>query len=166
MRIEEIFTEAFDNNAYYKSFNGRIKKMYEKARTRTPTKGYPTLIDSQEFYELAAKDRTYKKLFKQWEESDFDIRMTPTLDRVNAKKGYIAGNLQFLTYTDNVVKGNKEYDKRPYEARRQAITMTKGRMTKKFKSMTDVAAFFSVHPSTITRNMSNKQEIDGWKLTT
>lgn len=166
MKIDEVFNEAFDNAAYYKTFNGRIKKMYEKARTRTAQKGYKDIIPAEDFYRIAEKDRKYREMFDAWEKSGFDIRMTPTLDRKDATKGYVAGNLDFLTYTDNVVKGNQEYDKRPWEARQIKITLIRGKQKKNFSSMTAVADFLEKNPSTITRALQQGKELDGWQLKT
>jgi len=167
MRIEEIIEEQFDKNAYYKTFEGRIKKMYETARTRTNQRGYKgTFISLDDFLEFARNDRTYKKLYKQWEESGFDPRLTPTLDRISHKKGYVKNNLQFLTFHDNQVKGNYEHNKKPGEYRRQKITLIKGNEKKDFISMTEVAKFFGVHTSTVTRAIQKKSKISGWKIET
>lgn len=165
MKVEELFNEAFDNASYYKTFNGRIRKMYEKARTRTAAKGHGDIIPAEEFYRYAEKDKTYQELFKQWEDSGYDLRLTPTLDRKDATKGYVKGNLQFLTYTSNVVKGNQEYDKRPWEARQKKIVLSRGKQKRTFASMAEASKFLQVNKSTVTRALADKREIDGWRLT-
>lgn len=168
MKLEELFSdplaEAFDNSSYYKSFNGRIKKMYERAVVRTRTKGYDGIIDPQEFFDFAAKSTEYKKLFKEWEKNNFDIRFTPTLDRMNVKKGYVRDNLQFLSYSENVAKGNIEYNKKPYEARKIKVKATKDGESREFNSMTKLARFLKTSSSTVTRAIQRGTVINGWKI--
>lgn len=166
MHIEELF-EQFDKQAYYRSFDGRIRKMWETASRRTRDKGHKGQMISQEkFFELASNSKEYKQLYKQWEDSGFATRLTPTLDRRDATKGYLPDNLQFLTYSSNVIKGNQEYDKRPYEARQITVKAVKDKKTKTFKSLSEVSRFLNVHKSTITRAIQQGKPVDGWALTT
>lgn len=167
MKIEDLFDyvwESFDNGAYYRSFSGRVKKMYEKALQRTRTKGYDGIIDPQEFFDFASKSAEYKKLFKEWEKSGYDLRLTPTLDRINVKKGYVKGNLAFLSYRDNIVKGNQEVPKFPYEARRVKVKATKDGKTREFNSMTELAKFLRTSSSTVTRAVQANRPVDGWTI--
>lgn len=166
MHIEELF-EQFDKQTYYRSFDGRIRKMWETASRRTRDKGHKgQMISQEEFFELASDDPTYKKMYDEWVNSEFATGMTPTLDRKDATKGYLKGNLQFLTYSDNVVKGNQEYDKRPYEARQIIVKAVKDKKTRTFKSLSEVSRFLNVHKSTITRAIQQGNPVDGWALTT
>ena len=165
MRIEEMLEERFDHNAYYKTFNGRIKKMYDKAVTRTRSKGHKgDMISLDDFKRFAEKNRTYKRLFQQWVDSGYDLRHTPTLDRVDHTKGYHEDNLQFLPYAENVVKGNKEYNKNPSIHRMKKIKFKKGSKTKEFDSMSDAARFFNTSPATVSRHASSNTPIDGWEI--
>lgn len=165
MRIEELH-EAFDKSTYYQSFDGRIRKMWETASRRTRNKGHKgKLISQSEFFDYASKDATYKKLYNQWEDSGFQLKLTPTLDRKDAKKGYVKGNLQFLTYSDNVIKGNLEYDKRPWEASQIKVCLERGKQKRNFSSMAEAAKFLGVNKSTVTRAFADNREIDGWRLT-
>lgn len=164
MRIEEIIEEQFDKNAYYKTFEGRIKKMYETARTRTNQRGYKgTFISLDDFLDFARNDKTYKKLYKQWEKSGFDPRLTPTLDRISHKKGYVKGNLQFLTFSSNVSKGNYEYEKNPSVYKQHKVKLTNGDKVKEFDSMAEAARFLGVKTSSVTRAAQQKRSVRGWQ---
>ena len=40
-------------------------------------------------------------LYKQWKTSDFDRRLTPTVNRMNSSKGYTLDNVEWLTNSQN-----------------------------------------------------------------
>lgn len=166
MHIEELF-EQFDKQAYYRSFDGRIRKMWETASRRTRDKGHKgQMVSQEEFFKLASNSKEYKQLYTQWEDSGFATRLTPTLDRKDATKGYVNGNLQFLTYSDNVIKGNQEWKKTPWKARMIIVKAVKDKKTKTFKSLSEVSRFLNVHKSTITRAIQQGKPVNGWALTT
>lgn len=166
MHIEELF-EQFDKQAYYRSFDGRIRKMWETASRRTRDKGHKgQMVSQEEFFKLASNSKEYKQQYTQWEDSGFATRLTPTLDRKDATKGYVNGNLQFLTYSDNVIKGNQEWKKTPWKARMITVKAVKDKKTKTFKSLSEVSRFLNVHKSTITRAIQQGKPVDGWALTT
>lgn len=164
MHIEELF-EQFDKQAYYRSFDGRIRKMWETASRRTRDKGHKGQMISQEkFFELASNSKEYRQLYKQWEDSGFATRLTPTLDRRDATKGYLPDNLQFLTYSSNVIKGNQEWKKTPWKARMISIELSNGEKVKKFDSVTAAADFLNVNKSTVTRAVYTRKTINGWSI--
>lgn len=52
-----------------------------------------------------ARCETFHKMYKDWVESGRRLGMTPTVDRIDNDKGYVEGNLQWLTQKDNLRKG-------------------------------------------------------------
>jgi len=57
-----------------------------------------------EFYSFFINDNKLKKLFKNWQKSNFDFKLAPSIDRIDPKKGYILGNMQFITHSENCTK--------------------------------------------------------------
>jgi hypothetical protein len=43
----------------------------------------------------------FLRLYKQWKTSDFDRRLTPTVNRMNSSKGYTLDNVEWLTNSQN-----------------------------------------------------------------
>jgi len=65
----------------------------------------------EDFVTWAEHDATYKELFDNWVVSGYKRPLVPTVDRVDDKSlaegglGYVLGNIQWLTYSENTLKG-------------------------------------------------------------
>ena len=57
------------------------------------------------FYEFALKDKKLKVLYKNWIDSGWRRDLTPSIDRINNRRGYSLDNMQFLTFRQNALKG-------------------------------------------------------------
>ena len=49
----------------------------------------------------------FMKLFHEWQEGGFRRALSPSIDRIDNRKGYIVGNLQWMTQSQNSSKSNK-----------------------------------------------------------
>lgn len=49
----------------------------------------------------------FMRLYRKWQESGFDNKLSPSIDRIDNKLGYLSGNMQWLTQSENAKKGNK-----------------------------------------------------------
>lgn len=64
--------------------------------------------------EIVSKDDFFKwsssqmnqimKLHKSWKESGFNRNLAPSIDRIDSKKGYTIGNMQWITCHENTCK--------------------------------------------------------------
>lgn len=83
---------------------GWIKTRYEFCRRRHIKKGFDPnkMIPYEEFREFFL-DKKFQKLWSIFIKSG-DVKFKPTVDRIDASKGYIRGNIQILTLQDNVLK--------------------------------------------------------------
>lgn len=86
---------------------GKLYKMYDQLQTRSRDKGYD-LLPREEFYQLANNSQEFNIIFNKWKESNFKNEFMPTTDRKDPKLGYTSDNIQFLTWSENSIKGNLE----------------------------------------------------------
>lgn len=59
------------------------------------------LLDRQLFYAWALTHTDFRRLFKTWEAENYSRRLTPTVDRIDARKGYTLENMRWLTHSEN-----------------------------------------------------------------
>lgn len=92
----------------YRNMLSRVKGIAPKGRHR-----YKDLeiLNKQEFYEWSLNDTEYNRLYDEWVKSGYDRRLSPSIDRIDTTKGYVLGNMQWLTHSENSRKTckNKKY---------------------------------------------------------
>lgn len=67
-------------------------------------------LSKEEWLKWCYDEDNYKKfieIYNIWTQSNFDRKLTPSIDRIDNKKGYIIGNIQWLTLSENVTKYTK-----------------------------------------------------------
>lgn len=108
---------AETNNAVTKKYErtkkGKLMRLYRNMQSRIYGvqkakhhlyKGKP-LLDKQEFYEWALSCEEFHKLYDAWVDSDYDRKLTPSVDRVDSTKGYEVGNMEWVTHSENSRRG-------------------------------------------------------------
>jgi len=80
----------------------RMNQRVRGGNTRRPDlyKGLP-IMPKNVFLTWSRNHPDFLRLYKQWVTSDFDRRLTPTLNRMNSNKGYTLGNVEWLTNSQN-----------------------------------------------------------------
>jgi len=63
------------------------------------------LMDKLEFYNYSLSNDTFHFLFDVWERSEYDRKLTPSLDRVDSSKGYSLDNIEWVTHSENSRRG-------------------------------------------------------------
>lgn len=61
----------------------------------------------EEFLRKFIKDKTLAKLYKRWQNSNFEYRLCPSVDRIIKNKGYLIDNIQFIPHGENAKKDNE-----------------------------------------------------------
>jgi hypothetical protein len=100
---------------YEKTINGFLMRLYRNMESRV--RGIQKvkyhlykdleLLPREEFYKWSKKSRKFKQLFHNWKMSNYDRKLTPSVDRVNSKLGYIKSNMEWVTFSENSRRGGK-----------------------------------------------------------
>ena len=64
------------------------------------------LLDREEFLEFSLNDEDLKKLFKEWVDSEWERKLTPSIDRIFPNLGYTINNIQWITVSENSKRAN------------------------------------------------------------
>lgn len=70
-----------------------------------------SLLDRQSFYDWALSSDIFHVLFDTWTKSEYDRKLTPSVDRVDSNLGYEISNMEWVTMSENSRRGvlNKYY---------------------------------------------------------
>jgi len=59
------------------------------------------LLPREKFYSWALKDPEFHQLFGVWETAGYPMKLTPSVDRVDAFYGYEIWNMEWVTHSEN-----------------------------------------------------------------
>lgn len=98
-----------DTKKYEKTKKGFLMRLYRNMQSRVTgvqkSKFHlyqgKTLLGRKEFYDWALTSLEFHEMFFRWEESGYSRKLTPTVDRVNSKNGYLIENMRWLTHSEN-----------------------------------------------------------------
>jgi hypothetical protein len=104
---------AADGNAstkkYEKTVNGFLMRAYRNMESRA--KGIQkkkahlyqnvTVLPRDEFYAWSKESSEFKRLWREWEESGHDRKLTPSVDRIDSLGSYDLDNMRWITHSEN-----------------------------------------------------------------
>jgi hypothetical protein len=59
------------------------------------------ILSKDDFYKWGLENPEFTELFIQWRKYNYNRKYTPTVNRINPLKGYILGNMEWLTHSEN-----------------------------------------------------------------
>jgi len=88
-------------------FNGIQKRSSKKSKRKYFVTGKKVL--SRLEYDKWCKNnmKDFNTIYKNWVNSNFDFKLSPSIDRIDSKKSYLPENMQWLSKSDNCIKYNK-----------------------------------------------------------
>ena len=138
----------------------KITCMYLSLKRRALSKSLPYLTRT-DFIEFANSDSDLKQLFADWVDSNFLRGVTPTVDRIIPERGYVLDNMQFLTLSKNVSKGNAEVP-RVRANNRKAVRLALGVESKLFRSGKEACDFLGMSRAQVCLAIKSKRTLKGW----
>lgn len=96
---------------YYKTLEGKITRIYSHQRYNSKHKrGHPyPEYTKQALLNWVQQQPRFTKIWQDWVASDYNIDLSPSIDRINKEDHYHFGNIQLLTWAENNSKGNQEH---------------------------------------------------------
>lgn len=67
------------------------------------------ILDKDAFYAWSLADENFHTLFEEWEASNYDRRLSPSVDRINSFHGYTLINMEWVTHSENSRRINRVY---------------------------------------------------------
>lgn len=64
------------------------------------------LLDRSLFIKWSLSDHAFNRLFDDFKKSGYLLKLCPSIDRISVLRGYEFGNIQWLSFSENVIKGN------------------------------------------------------------
>lgn len=100
---------------YEKTKNGFLMRAYRNMKSRVTgvqkIKAHlyqgKELVDKHTFYQWTLADEDFHKLFKAWEEADHNQKLSPSINRIDPDKGYILGNMEWITHSENSARARR-----------------------------------------------------------
>lgn len=126
-----------------------------------------TICSQEEFMAFGLADMHLKELISIWIDSGFQRKLSPSIDRIDNTKGYTLENMQFITHSQNVSKGNREAPRSGAMA--QAANKKKIRLIKEnqeliFESGKSACDFLELDRTRVSRAIKNKHRLKGYKV--
>lgn len=116
LELQKVSREVNQNNytkRYEKTKKGFLMRTYRNMQSRITGIQYKkhhlymgkSILTKEDFYNWALSNNQFKILFEIWEENNYQNRLTPSIDRLDEKLGYIIENIQWITHSENSRKG-------------------------------------------------------------
>jgi hypothetical protein len=97
---------------YRKTKRGYLSKTYTNMDSRVKGRNKPWLYkglpicDRVDFIEWSTDDRMFNSLFDEWERSGYELKLAPSIDRLDPNGGYTFGNMGWITQSENSQRGS------------------------------------------------------------
>lgn|SRR3990167_361636 len=111
---KESYYNKFDQNRYRKNILRMWKLKYGSMRRRILGLNKSSnlvgkeLLSKTEFLVWCKQNQdNFMKLYRKWARAGYKRKFAPSIDRINNKLGYIIGNMQWLTQSQNSRKFTK-----------------------------------------------------------
>ena len=114
-RLRRKLNNNKNTKKYEKTKKGFLVRCYRNMLSRvtgvTKNKNHLylglSILDKEVFYNYSINNEYFNNLFNNWEKSNYDRKLTPSIDRIDSSKGYLLDNIQWITFSENCKRGAK-----------------------------------------------------------
>ena len=86
-----------------------IKKIYGSQITNSVNRNHPLPnYTLEELITWTLSNKSWEKLYKDWQDSKYDKWLAPSIDRIDSNKPYDINNIQLMTWKENQSNAHKE----------------------------------------------------------
>ena len=98
---------------YFHTLDGCIHRMYNNIKERVTHVEYPRNaayrnvrleISWEDFYYFVKNNPYFARLFEDWVQSNYDTKLSPSIDRIDSSGHYTLDNIQIITSHENNLK--------------------------------------------------------------
>lgn len=140
---------------YYPEFYLRTRYTEIKQRCSNPNNSTAKYYNGKiyctknEFLSKFLNDKTFNKLFIEWQKSGFQYKYAPSVDRIDVTLDYTIDNIQFLTHSQNCRKDRERKPFRCYDKYDNFIKI--------FTSQDDAAKELDLHQANIWKVLHKRR---------
>ena len=106
-REDKLKALSSNNKKYWKTKNGKLMMTYNNMNRRV--RGYVkkhlyeglSILDRQSFYEWSLTNEDFNRIYDGWLKSEYDRKLSPSIDRIDSNKGYTLNNIRWITHSEN-----------------------------------------------------------------
>jgi hypothetical protein len=113
---QKLYREKTNNictKKYEKTKKGFLVRLYRNMLSRVSGVQFTKLhlyegksiLDKNTFYDWALNDDNFNNLFNKYEQSGYERKLAPSVDRINSNFGYELNNMEFVTMSENSRRG-------------------------------------------------------------
>lgn len=89
-------------NRYHHTKEGLATQLFVHQRSKSKKRGHtPPDYSKEELKNWLFNHKDFKKLFTEWENSNFNVSLTPSIDRINDYLPYSLDNIQLVKWKEN-----------------------------------------------------------------
>jgi hypothetical protein len=112
-RIHRKLNENSCTKKYEKTKKGFLMRLYRNMQSRVSgvqkVKSHlyegKSLLSRDEFYSWTESNKQFHDLFDAWENSNYERRLTPSVDRIDSSLGYELHNMEWIPFHENCRRG-------------------------------------------------------------
>ena len=96
--------QRLNNKEYHRYAKCAYNHILRRLKSKTSYQHRKLLFSQQEFLNWIFNNPKYAELHRQWKQSGYDLKLSPSIDRIDNNKDYSLDNIQVITTLENSLK--------------------------------------------------------------